>query len=130
MQNCPLLKRRILRIFVRYVVQNPGVLEQDSIEKIYQTIYNETIAKCITGIPKYICFPNISEASTGRIIGDLSIFSSNYLEGDWEEMYTQIMDPKYAKGIHKFSTKITGKPILEDIKAPIFLVGRERVKVI
>src|SRR5580704_10362452 len=96
------LEKHLLKIFILYVVENSSILEEESIEKICQTIYNNTLHKYIDSAPKYICFPNTLKASSNRVIADLSMLDNSTMS-DWEEMYDRIIDPQYKKNIKTFN---------------------------
>jgi hypothetical protein len=55
----------------------------------------------------------------------MRIFASTNPQ-DWEDLYRQVLNKKYQKGIKNFSTKITGRPIPGNVEPPVFLVAWER----
>lgn len=88
---------------------------------IHAKIFNSSVEELSTTLDQQMTL----HTSGKKIIGNLALFNSSDPQL-WEEVYQQIMDPKYKKGIRNYSNVIHGKTWNYDGLPPIYLVPRIR----
>lgn len=111
--------KEVVKKFAKYIRNHPTLIEEGDIDKIVKRFMKKYLPEERKG------FEEPTEASGGRVIGDLAIFEIEPKVEFWELMYNEVMDKKYKKNSRNFTTIISGKKH-KDGEAPIFLVPRER----